>query len=122
MTHWYHRIAARIVIYTLIFGVGIWIGSARAEQLDPKRLTEQIAKQYVKELVKIEHFNLGITLPEQLDLSLKHTRYHFDHGGSLRIKHTDPTQLTYSYSQGNHSLQINNDSIGYRFSKQFNWK
>ena len=29
MTYWYHRIATRIVVYTLIFGVGIVNSTAR---------------------------------------------------------------------------------------------
>lgn len=121
MTYWYHRIATRIVIYTLIFGVGILVGSARAEQLDPKRLTEQIATQYVKGLVDIQHFNLGIELPDQLDVGLKHTRYQFDHGGAIKIKNRSPDDVTYSYQQGNHSLEITQHTIGYRFEKRFNW-
>ena len=121
MTHWYHRIATRILVYGIIFGVGILVGSARAEQLDPKKLTEQIAEQYVKELAKIDHFALGINLPEQLDLGLKHTRYQFQHGGSLKIKNTDPTNIVYSYQRGDHSLSMNKNFLGYTFKKQFNW-
>ena len=121
MTYWYRRIATRILVYGIIFGMGILVGSARAEQLDPKKLTEQIAEQYVKELVKIDHFALGIDLPEQVDISIKQSQYQFQHGGNITIKHRDPTRITYQYQQGNHNLSIREDHIGFHFTKQFNW-
>ena len=94
---------------------------AHSEQLDPKQITSRVAEHYVKQLINIQHFNLGIQLPDQLAIKLKHSQYQFRHGGAITIKHRDPTHITYQYQRGDHSLEIDQDTIGYHFTKQFNW-
>lgn len=94
---------------------------AHSEQLDPKQITSQMAEHYVKQLFNIQHFNLGIDLPEQVDISVKQSQYQFQHGGNITVKHSDPTRITYQYRQGNHNLSIREDHVGYHFEKKFNW-
>ena len=94
---------------------------ARSEPPDPKQLTRQIAEQYVKDLIDIPHLDLGIRVPDQMHISIKHSEYQFEHGGAIKIKHRDPTHITYQYSRDNHNLTITQDTIGYHFEKRFNW-
>lgn len=112
------RVLIVILLLTLIHT------GARSEQsqLNPRQITEQMATQLVKDLTRIPDLNLGIELPDQLDVGLKHSRYQFDRGGSLKIKNTSPDDFTYSYHKGDHALEITQDTIGYRFEKNFNWK
>lgn len=111
------RTVVIILLLTLIYT------GARAEQvqLNARDITEQMAEQIVKDWIPLPDINIGIQLPDQLDVGLKSSQYHFDHGGVIKFKNTDPDDITYSYQQGNHNLSIREDHIGYHFEKRFNW-
>lgn len=105
----------KIIVYSALFGLGIWIGQAKAD-INPKDLMGDVAGHYIKNLNIPLPKIVNVPLPEQLDLGFKKTEYNFDNGIVMNFNTRDPLNQI-NITQGNHNYQITQDGLKWVWTK-----